>query len=223
LSRPKKSEKGIYNLFNFRRVMTIMKSILAFVSILTSFVLTSTTTTYDLSNVVFVILSQPQKYHATIADETKEKLMTNLRKDGVQNPQVFSLHKDLPLHGGWTIFPLLAPLNKISRPETKWFAFLHEAAEVNLDLFKTIVSKYKSDYEIFVGHSLTDLESSVTHHYDPSGELAYPDFKAGFLLSKNLANSLAEKLESNPDSLSGFPSDFSIDATYELAKGKNQI
>ncbi len=196
-----------------------MKGLLLFIFILTSFVSTSTTTTYDLSDVVFVIVSQPHPYHATIADESKERLLNNLQKDGVQNPQVFSLHRDLPLHGGWTIFPLLPPLNKISRPETKWFAFLHEAAEVNLDLFKTIVSKYTTDYEIFVGHSLTDLDSTVTHHYDPSGQLAYPDFKAGFLLSKKLVNILADKLEDNPDSLSGFPSDFSIDASYELAKG----
>ena len=174
--------------------------------------------TYDLSKVVFVIVSQPQKFHTEIADETKEKLWENLKKDGVESPQVFTLHNDLPLHGGWTIFPLLPTLNKISNSETKWFAFLHEAAEINLDLFKAIPAKYSSDYEIFVGKALVDRDSSIIHHFDSSG-LAYPDFKAGFLLSKLLVDSLAKRIDENPDQLAGFPKDFSIDASYELAKG----
>ena len=30
----------------------------------------------------------------------------NLKKRGVKKPKVFTLHKDLPIQGGWTITPL---------------------------------------------------------------------------------------------------------------------
>ena len=173
---------------------------------------------YDLSNVAFTIVSQPQKHHAAVALETKEKLTESLRKSGVAEPQVYTLHEDLPLHGGWTIFPMLPPLIKISPSRTAWFVFLHEAAEVNLEVFKSILDKYTKDYEIFVGKALTDKDSSIIHHFDSSG-LAYPDFKAGFLLSKQLVESLSRHFEENPDQLKEFPKDFSIDASYELAKG----
>ena len=107
---------------------------------------------------------------------------------------------------------------KVSPSSTAWFVFLHEAAEVNLEVFKSILDKYTKDYEIFVGKALTDKDSSIIHHFDSSG-LAYPDFKAGFLLSKQLVESLSRHFEENPDQLKEFPKDFSIDASYELAKG----
>jgi len=70
---------------------------------------------------------------------------------------------------------------------------LNEAAEVNLELFKSIPGKYQTDYEIFVGHSLVDRDHSIIHHFD-SSKLAYPDFKAGFLISKNLVQVLAKQV-----------------------------
>ena len=178
-------------------------------------------TGYDLRQVTFVIMSQQNKRDASIAEETEQRLIEKLRADGVESPQVFGLHDDLPLHGGWTIFPLLTTLKSMAKPETKWFAFLHDTTEVELELFKAIPAKYTTDYEIFVGHSLVDKEISIIHHFD-SSKLAYPDFKAGFLLSRKLLETLAKHLEDNPDSLAGFPRDFSIDASYEFAKGELQ-
>ena len=173
---------------------------------------------YDLGQVVFIVMSQSHKHHAGIGDETKQKLMEKLQQDGVTSPQVFTQHEDLPLHGGWTIFPLLPTLKSVAKSDTKWFAFLHESAVLNLTLFKSILEKYKTDYEIFVGRALVDHSSTIIHHFD-SSKLAYPDFKAGFLISKRLVDSLVKQLEANPDHLTGFPKDFSIDASYELAKG----
>jgi hypothetical protein len=34
----------------------------------------------------------------------------DLKKIGVKKPKVFTLHKDLPIQGGWTIVPLMPDL-----------------------------------------------------------------------------------------------------------------
>jgi hypothetical protein len=132
----------------------------------------------DLGQVVFTILSQSHERHAEIASRTKENLVQKLFTEGLSSPQVFTLHQDLPLHGGWTIFPLLVSLRELARPDTKWFIFLDESSEVELDLLKKVLSKYQQDYEFFVGKALTDPETTIIHHFSPVG-LRYPDFKAG--------------------------------------------
>ncbi len=105
----------------------------------------------DLNEVVFVILSQRSRRHVSIAQETREKLTSKLLEDGVQKPLIFDLHNDWQMAGGWTIFPLFSELERVSKPDTKWFAFLHEASEVNLEIFKEILSKYESgNNNIFV-------------------------------------------------------------------------
>ena len=76
--------------------------------------------TCDLSQVVFVIMSQTGRRHVTIAEETRENLSKKLIEDGVKEPLIFDLHNDWKsIAGGWTIFPLLEHLEKISGPETK--------------------------------------------------------------------------------------------------------
>jgi hypothetical protein len=37
----------------------------------------------------------------------------NLKKIGVKKPKVFTLHKDLPVQGGWTITPLMTVLIEV--------------------------------------------------------------------------------------------------------------
>lgn len=132
----------------------------------------------DLGDVVFTILSQPQERHADIASRTKEDLVQKLVKHGLVSPQVFTLHQDLPHHGGWTIFPVLTNLAQLAREGTRWFIFLHESSEVELDLLKKVLAKFNQDYEFFVGKAIVDPETTIIHHFSPVG-LRYPDFKAG--------------------------------------------
>ena len=99
---------------------------------------------FDLSEVAFVVLSQPTERHVKISLETREKLASNLKEAGVVQPQVFDLQFHFPGNGGWTIFPLLEKVEKVSTSTTKWFIFLHETSEVNLEILKTILSKYES-------------------------------------------------------------------------------
>ena len=45
--------------------------------------------------------------HARIADDSSRKLIKDLRESGIQDPVVFVTHRDFPLFGAWTYFPLL--------------------------------------------------------------------------------------------------------------------
>ena len=87
---------------------------------------TSATSANVLNGVAFVILSQPFKLHSEIAKETKSKVEKMLKKDGIENPFILTLHEDLDKLGGWTIFPILPDLEKIPKvfKKIRWFAFL---------------------------------------------------------------------------------------------------
>ncbi len=78
--------------------------------------------------------------------------------------------------GGWTVFRLLPMLESISDPKPKWFVFLSEGSEVNLDPLKSILSRYESDYGIFLSNNLPDT--------------LYPNFAGGVILSKAIISDL---------------------------------
>lgn len=61
----------------------------------------------QLSRVGFVIMSQSHERHARIADDSSRKLIEDLRESGIQDPVVFVTHRDFPIFGAWTYFPLL--------------------------------------------------------------------------------------------------------------------
>ena len=50
----------------------------------------------DLSEVVFVIMSQDHPRHEAIAAETEEKLKTKLMEKFVFDPEIYQRHRDLP-------------------------------------------------------------------------------------------------------------------------------
>ncbi len=74
--------------------------------LLTFFCCLSVTLCHKMSKVAFIIMSQPHKRHAAIAEETSSKLIAGLKEHGVEEPTVLTSHKDLPIHGAWTYFPL---------------------------------------------------------------------------------------------------------------------
>lgn len=128
----------------------------------------------DFNEVVFVILSQSDSHHAKISDETKTILTESLiRELNVTNPKVFDLHNNLTVTGGWSIYPLLPSLNSFAN-EAKWFVFLAENSRVRLNVLADILSRFTSDYGVFLGHVLTNMD------------VPYPDFAAGFVMSQEL-------------------------------------
>ena len=97
-----------------------------------------------LDRTVFVILSQDA--HDKTAEATRQDLQNVLRKDGgVRDPHVALLHKDLPSHGGWTIFPILTPLLKDYHNLADWFVFLEEGAAVDTNIFAEIITEHNPE------------------------------------------------------------------------------
>ena len=74
----------------------------------------SVTLCHKMSKVAFVIMSQPHRRHAAIAEETRSKLIAGLKEHGVEEPTVLTSHKDLPPHGAWTYFPLFDGVESIT-------------------------------------------------------------------------------------------------------------
>ncbi len=58
-----------------------------------------TCSSYDLGQVVFVILSQSNWFHAQQGDIQRERIKTQLSEDGVKLPRIFDLHNDWTMDG----------------------------------------------------------------------------------------------------------------------------
>ncbi len=81
----------------------------------------------DLNKVGFVIMSQSHRRHELIAEETRNKLISVLKKKGIGRPTVFTSHKDLPNHGAWSYFPLF-PSNFKTQNRKLLFIYTAETA-----------------------------------------------------------------------------------------------
>lgn len=158
--------------------------------------------------VLFVILSQPDKFHQKIALKTKESLEKQWSKfvpDHVmKQPKIILTHQmedEAVSKSAWTIFPLIEPLMALlsSTPSLEWVAVLNENTDLNLrNLYAFSQSKanYKPREEkLFIGRGLKDAESTIVHHFDNferSGVL-FPDIDAGFFLSRALIEDISGK------------------------------
>ena len=161
-----------------------------------------------LDRTVFVIMSQ--EAHDETSETSRLELKETLAKDGVKEPQIALLHKDLPSHGGWTIFPLLAPLWEKYSASADWYVFLDEAGTVHPGILKEVLNKHNPEDLVFLGKALQDQDSVIIHHYSQNLKFKYPDFAAGLVFSSFLVATLATELEDSNFELEDFPKDFSI-------------
>lgn len=169
--------------------------------------LSSVVSSHILDRTVFVLMTQ--EAHEEIGEISYQELEKNLKEVGVK-PNIVSLHKDLPSHGGWTIFPLLHPLLEVNKDLADWFVFLDEAGRVQPSLLTKMLQKYDQTQNVFLGKALQDRDSTIIHHYSQDYDFKYPDFSAGFVFSAQLANSLSKDLKAKNFDLENFPKDFSI-------------
>ena len=156
----------------------------------------------------FVIMSQ--RGHDTRAENTREELRNALRTDGVKDPHIKLLHKDLPYHGGWTVFPILAPLLDDYADLIDWFVFLDEVSAVDPKILTKLLSAYDSDRNVFLGKALQDQDSVIIHHYNQNLDFKYPNFAASFVLSARLVDTIVKELKAKNFQVENFPKDFSI-------------
>ena len=174
---------------------------------LTALLLSSEVQSHILDRTVFVLMTQ--EAHVKIGENSKQELNNNLKEVGAKSI-IVSLHKDLPSHGGWTIFPLLQPLLKKYEDQADWFVFLDEAGRVEPSLLAKVLGKYDPKEHLFLGKALQDKDSVIIHHYSQDYEFKYPDFSAGFVFSLQLAQSLSKEIKEKNFDLEHFPKDFSI-------------
>ncbi|XP_027013005.2 beta 3-glucosyltransferase a isoform X1 [Tachysurus fulvidraco] len=169
----------------------------------------------DLREVVFVIQSQRNSFHAQRAQRLQADLL--LQAEALQKslPAILLLHTLSENEGDWSILPLLPYLSSHFGKNSSWVLFLEEETNVKLGKLHNILKKFECRKEWFLGKSLHDDESTIIHHYafaeNPSA-FKYPDFSAGWALSMPLVNRLSNKVQEQP-----LKSDFTIDLKHEVA------
>ena len=165
----------------------------------------SSAKSHILNETAFVIMSQDA--HDSIATSFKDTLKRDLTESGVEAPIVLLLHKDLPILGGWSIFPILDPLLTGYSEDVNWFVFLNEFGRVDVNIFEGLLQEYNSKKGVFLGKALQDEHAVIIHFYEKNLDMKYPDFSAGFVLSRPLADRLSK--------------DYQIDSRLPLSEIQN--
>ncbi|KAL6098724.1 b3glct [Pungitius sinensis] len=168
-----------------------------------------------LSDVVIVIQSQRNAFHARRAGERKVEILQQAAELGQGVPVVLLLHELSTFERDWSILPLLPNLSATSGLSASWFFFIEEQTSVTLAKLLQVLNRYQVQEEWFLGKCLHDNEPSIIHHYafseDP-GSFSYPDPAAGWALSSLLLRRLAERIRHMQPK-----SDFTIDLKHEIA------
>uniref|UniRef100_UPI0037E83D4B beta-1,3-glucosyltransferase n=1 Tax=Semicossyphus pulcher TaxID=241346 RepID=UPI0037E83D4B len=168
-----------------------------------------------LEEVVFVIQSQKNSYHARRAGQRKAEILQQAAQQGQGAPAVLLLHELSQHDRDWSILPALPRLSATSGQSASWFVFIEEETRVTLSALLHVLNRYPVREDWFLGKRLNDIEASIIHHYafseDPSS-FGYPDPAAGWALSTPLLHRLAERVQRE-----SLKSDFTIDLKHEIA------
>ncbi|XP_076107082.1 beta-1,3-glucosyltransferase-like [Mytilus galloprovincialis] len=167
--------------------------------------------------IIFVVVTQPNKYHVSRAEEFKKHFKAQLTDiDKNDHPKLYFTHKEWDnMNGAWTFFPIFKLLEE-DLDDKAWVFICEEDTRLDMQKLTKVLSKFDFDEDYILGHALQDQHATIIHHYafhDNPKSFSYPDIGAGFALS----NSLFTRIGDNwPDE--GYRLDFSIDPKYELAK-----
>ncbi|KAM9332067.1 beta-1,3-glucosyltransferase-like [Pholidichthys leucotaenia] len=168
-----------------------------------------------LEEVVIVIQSQRNSYHARRGHQRKAEILQQAAKLGQKVPDIVLLHELSGYHGDWSILPALPRLSAKYGHSAWWFFFIEEETTVTLPAVLQVLNRYPGEEEWFLGKCLHDNEASIIHHYafaeDP-GSFSYPDTAAGWVLSAPLLQRLVVRLQHE-----NLKSDFTIDLKHEIA------
>ncbi|KAJ1114110.1 hypothetical protein NDU88_002349 [Pleurodeles waltl] len=169
----------------------------------------------EVSEIVFVIQSQSNSYHASKAEELKHSLLKQAADLSEIVPPVLLLHQMDGHKGAWTVLPVIPEFSTSYGKNSSWIFFCEEDTKINLAKLLHTLERFDKSKDWFLGKALYDEDSTIIHHYafaeNPS-VFKYPDFAAGWTLSIPLVNKLASLLEDEP-----LKSDFTIDLKHEIA------
>ncbi|XP_054978743.1 beta-1,3-glucosyltransferase isoform X2 [Sorex araneus] len=169
----------------------------------------------DLKEIVFVIQSQSNPFHAKRADQLKKSILKQAADHTQECPSVLLLHQLAKQEGAWTILPLLPQFSATYSRNSSWIFFCEEETRIKIPELLETLRRYDPSKEWFLGKALHDEESTIIHHYAFSESptvFKYPDFAAGWALSIPLVNKLTKRLKSE-----SLKSDFTIDLKHEIA------
>ncbi|XP_023272334.1 beta-1,3-glucosyltransferase [Seriola lalandi dorsalis] len=168
-----------------------------------------------LEEVVLVIQSQRNSYHAHRGVQRKAEILQQAAELGQGVPVVLLLHELSAYAGDWSILPALPHLSATYGQSASWFVFIEEETRVTLSALLQVLHRYRVHEEWFLGKRIHDNEASIIHHYafseDPRS-FGYPDPAAGWALSVPLLQRLAEGIQHDH-----LKSDFTIDLKHEIA------
>merc|ERR1712051_1082043 len=77
----------------------------------------SDSTILDRTNIIIM----SQKAHGHSGMKLRDHLHSLLRNAGVDHPKLLLLHKDLPIRGSWTIFPILSKILHRFETSIDWY------------------------------------------------------------------------------------------------------
>lgn len=146
-----------------------------------------------LNHTAFVIMSQHA--HDIKASAYKNALISDLSNSGVESPIVILLHEELLTLGSWSILPITKPLLNDYSSDIEWFVFLHEASTIDVKTFGSMLEEYDPKQDIFLGKALHDTHPTIIHYYEENLDMTYPDFSAGFVLSRSIVKRLSEQFD----------------------------
>ncbi|XP_078513272.1 beta-1,3-glucosyltransferase isoform X3 [Lissotriton helveticus] len=169
----------------------------------------------EVGEIVFVIQSQSNSYHASKAEELKHSLLTQAAELSETLPPVLLLHQLDGHKGAWTVLPVIPEFSTSYGKNSSWIFFCEEDTKINLAKLLHTLERFNKSKDCFLGKALHDEDSTIIHHYafaENPTVFKYPDFAAGWALSIPLVNKLASLLEDEP-----LKSDFTIDLKHEIA------
>ncbi|XP_076245023.1 beta-1,3-glucosyltransferase [Calliopsis andreniformis] len=166
----------------------------------------------DYHDIVIVVLSQNEGYHAAHANILRKNIIEQANIHDEEPPEIILSH-ELNINGSWTIIPLLEHLSDIYS-NSKWFFFCLENTVIRLSNLLNVLSKFKEDRNVWIGHALYDREPTIIHHFaEHNRRFKYPHIASGFAVSSMLLENLVQKIINGERP----KDDFSIDASYEFA------
>ncbi|XP_074072197.1 beta-1,3-glucosyltransferase isoform X1 [Macrotis lagotis] len=169
----------------------------------------------DLKEVVFVIQSQSNSFHAERAKQLEQNILKQAADLTQELPRVLLVHLLDKHEGAWTILPLLPHFSTSFSRNSSWIFFCEEETRIHIPKLLETLRRFDSSKEWFLGKALHDEQSTIIHHYafaeDPT-VFKFPDFAAGWALSLPLINKLTKRLKSE-----SLKSDFTIDLKHEIA------
>ncbi|KAM8802572.1 beta-1,3-glucosyltransferase isoform 3-T3 [Rhynchonycteris naso] len=169
----------------------------------------------DLKEILFVIQSQSNSFHAKRAEELRTSILRQAAALTQELPRALLLHELSEQEGAWTILPLFPHFSVTYSGNSSWIFFCEEETRIQVPELLETLRRYDPSKEWFLGKALHDEESTIIHHYAFSENptvFKYPDFAAGWALSIPLVNKLTKRLKSE-----SLRSDFTIDLKHEIA------